>query len=91
LLSPSLYKTHAALSQNAVVLLAQLIVPRVCRTLYAVMLSPEVPHTAKAPMFLALLFKVRLDCNAIAALQSRHAKHISGHGKTAHLRLVFEH
>jgi len=31
------------------------------------MLSPEVPHTAKAPMFLALLFKVstchRLHCD----------------------------
>ena len=28
------------------------------RALYAVLLSPEVAHTAKAPMFLALLFKV---------------------------------
>ena len=28
------------------------------RALYAVLLSPEVAHTAKAPMFLSLLFKV---------------------------------
>ena len=32
-----------------------------CRALYAVLLSPEVARTTKAPMFLALLFKVRIS------------------------------
>ena len=31
------------------------------RALYATLLSSEVAHTAKAPMFLALLFKVRMS------------------------------
>ena len=48
----------------------------VCRALYAVLLSPEVPRTNKAPMFLALLFKVltssflSLSSNTSATLTS---------------------
>ncbi len=37
-----------------------------CRALYAVMLSPEVGRTSKAPMFVSLVFKVgpALPCSA---------------------------
>lgn len=37
-----------------------------CRALYAVMLSPEVGRTSKAPMFVSLVFKVgpALRCSA---------------------------
>ena len=46
------------MSQAAIVRGGEDMTCGVCRALYAVLLSPEVPRTNKAPMFLALLFKV---------------------------------